>query len=109
VVTSPECESYVTVVGSKIPAAFTTHQHLDLLPDDGPRPDQAGAAATGSPLAEIVGQFLSYAIPGIPYGCTFAIVAVGLVLTTRRPASSTSPSAHRLCLGYVYALLTEHG
>ncbi len=26
-------------------------------------------------------QFLGYAIPGIPFGCTYAIVAVGLVLT----------------------------
>ncbi len=26
-------------------------------------------------------QFLGFAIPGVPYGCTFAIVAVGLVLT----------------------------
>ncbi len=26
-------------------------------------------------------QFIGFAIPGIPYGCTFAIVAVGLVLT----------------------------
>jgi branched-subunit amino acid ABC-type transport system permease component len=28
-----------------------------------------------------VSQFLGFAIPGVPYGCTFAIVAVGLVLT----------------------------
>lgn len=26
-------------------------------------------------------QFLSYAVPGIPFGCSYAIVAVGLVLT----------------------------
>src|SRR5277367_1081259 len=26
-------------------------------------------------------QFFGFAIPGIPYGCTYAIVAVGLVLT----------------------------
>jgi branched-subunit amino acid ABC-type transport system permease component len=28
-----------------------------------------------------VEHFLGFAIPGIPYGCTYAIVAVGLVLT----------------------------
>ena len=28
-------------------------------------------------------QFLSYAIPGVPYGCNFALMAVGLVLTFR--------------------------
>jgi branched-subunit amino acid ABC-type transport system permease component len=28
-----------------------------------------------------MGQFLGFALPGIPYGCSFAIVAVGLVLT----------------------------
>jgi branched-chain amino acid transport system permease protein len=28
-----------------------------------------------------VAHFIGYAIPGIPYGCTYAIVAVGLVLT----------------------------
>ncbi len=26
-------------------------------------------------------HFLGFAIPGIPYGCTYALVAVGLVLT----------------------------
>ena len=26
-------------------------------------------------------QFLGFAIPGIPFGCTYAMVAVGLVLT----------------------------
>src|SRR5580700_507666 len=26
-------------------------------------------------------QFLGFALPGIPFGCTYAIVAVGLVLT----------------------------
>jgi branched-subunit amino acid ABC-type transport system permease component len=30
-----------------------------------------------------VSHFLSYAIPGIPYGCNFALLAVGLVLTFR--------------------------
>jgi branched-chain amino acid transport system permease protein len=30
-----------------------------------------------------MGHFLSYAIPGIPYGCNFALMAVGLVLTFR--------------------------
>ncbi len=28
-----------------------------------------------------MGHFLGFAIPGIPYGCTYAMVAVGLVLT----------------------------
>jgi branched-chain amino acid transport system permease protein len=28
-------------------------------------------------------QFLGFAIPGVPYGCTYAIVAVALVLTYR--------------------------
>lgn len=26
-------------------------------------------------------QFLSYALPGIPYGCAYALMAAGLVLT----------------------------
>jgi branched-subunit amino acid ABC-type transport system permease component len=30
-----------------------------------------------------VSTFLSYALPGIPYGCDFALLAVGLVLTYR--------------------------
>ena len=30
-----------------------------------------------------MGEFLSYAVPGVPVGCTFAIMAVGLVLTYR--------------------------
>ena len=27
--------------------------------------------------------FLSYAIPGVPFGCAYAVVAIGLVLTYR--------------------------
>ena len=27
--------------------------------------------------------FLDYALPGIPYGCDFALMAVGLVITFR--------------------------
>jgi ABC-type branched-subunit amino acid transport system permease subunit len=30
-----------------------------------------------------VSQFLSYALPGIPFGCAYALMAVGLVLTYR--------------------------
>jgi ABC-type branched-subunit amino acid transport system ATPase component/branched-subunit amino acid ABC-type transport system permease component len=30
-----------------------------------------------------VTQFLSYVLPGVPYGCTYALMAVGLVLTYR--------------------------
>ena len=26
-------------------------------------------------------QFLDYAVPGVPFGCVFALMAVGLVLT----------------------------
>ena len=26
-------------------------------------------------------QFLNYAVPGVPFGCVFALMAVGLVLT----------------------------
>src|SRR5271169_3213734 len=30
-----------------------------------------------------MGTFVNYALPGIPYGCVFALMAVGLVLTYR--------------------------
>jgi branched-subunit amino acid ABC-type transport system permease component len=57
-----------------------------------------------------VGQFLSYAIPGIPYGCTFAIVAVGLVLTYQATGVfNFAFGAQAYVSAYVYALLTEHG
>ena len=57
-----------------------------------------------------MGQFLSYAIPGIPYGCTFAIVAVGLVLTYQATGVfNFAFGAQAYVSAYVYALLTEHG
>ncbi len=41
------------------------------------RPGPGETAKRGGPVS----QFIGFAIPGVPYGCTFAIVAVGLVLT----------------------------
>ena len=49
-------------------------------------------------------QFLGFAIPGIPYGCTYALVAVALVLTYQATGSSTSRSAAQ-----AYVLSSLHG
>ncbi len=54
--------------------------------------------------------FLSYAIPGIPFGCTYAIVAIGLVLTYRTTGVfNFGFGAQAFVSAYVYTVLTENG
>src|SRR5271155_1181362 len=55
-------------------------------------------------------QFLSYAIPGIPFGCTYAIVAVGLVLTYQATGVfNFGFGAQAFASAYVYTVLIENG
>ena len=55
-------------------------------------------------------QLLSYALPGIPFGCTFALVAIGLVLTYRSTGVfNFAFGAQAYLAALVYAILTEHG
>ena len=55
-------------------------------------------------------EFLSYAIPGIPYGCTFALVAIGLVLTYRATGVfNFAFGAQAYFAALLYAVLTEQG
>lgn len=54
--------------------------------------------------------FLSYAVPGIPFGCTYAIVAMGLVLTYRTTGVfNFGFGAQAFLSAYVYTVLTEDG
>ena len=55
-------------------------------------------------------QALSYALPGVPYGCTFALVAIGLVLTYRATGVfNFAFGAQAYIAALVYAVLTERG
>jgi branched-chain amino acid transport system permease protein len=57
-----------------------------------------------------VSEFLSYAVPGVPYGCTFALVAIGLVLTYRATGVFNFAFGAQAYLGaLLYAVLTAHG
>jgi branched-subunit amino acid ABC-type transport system permease component len=57
-----------------------------------------------------VNTFLSYAVPGIPFGCTYAIVAIGLVLTYRTTGVfNFGFGAQAFLSAYVYTVLTEDG
>ena len=54
--------------------------------------------------------FLSYAIPGIPFGCTYAIVAMGLVLTYRTTGVfNFGFGAQAFVSAFVYTVLTGDG
>ncbi len=54
--------------------------------------------------------FLSYALPGIPFGCTYAIVAMGLVLTYRTTGVfNFGFGAQAFVSAYLYTVLTENG
>jgi len=57
-----------------------------------------------------MGTFLSYAIPGIPFGCTYAIVAVGLVLSYRTTGVfNFGFGSQAFVCAYVYTVLTANG
>lgn len=54
-------------------------------------------------------QFLGFAVPGIPYGCVYAIVAVGLVLTYQRTGVfNVALGAQAFLSADVFAILTQN-
>ena len=93
-VTHPACTAFVQVKGSSFVSVFATGQagvHLPRPQRQGPGAGGGAGRHAGGMSRAAVGQglrgartvehFLGFAIPGIPYGCTYALVAVGLVLT----------------------------
>jgi branched-chain amino acid transport system permease protein len=55
-----------------------------------------------------VEQFFGFAIPGIPYGCTYAIVAVGLVLTYQATGVfNFAFGAQAFAAAFVFTYLTQ--
>jgi branched-chain amino acid transport system permease protein len=57
-----------------------------------------------------VGEFFGYALPGIPSGCTFALVAVGLVLTYQATGVfNFAFGSEAYAAGVIYAELITHG
>jgi branched-chain amino acid transport system permease protein len=54
-------------------------------------------------------QFLGFAVPGVPYGCVYAIVAVGLVLTYQTTGVfNFAFGAQAFLSAYVFAILTQN-
>jgi branched-chain amino acid transport system permease protein len=54
-------------------------------------------------------QFFGFAIPGIPYGCTYAIVAVGLVLTYQATGVfNFAFGAQAYAAAFVFTILTQN-
>jgi branched-chain amino acid transport system permease protein len=57
-----------------------------------------------------VGEFFNFALPGIPSGCTYALVAVGLVLTFRATGIfNFAFGSEAYAAGIVYTELIAHG
>jgi branched-chain amino acid transport system permease protein len=57
-----------------------------------------------------VSTFLSYAVPGVPFGCTYAIVAMGLVLTYRTTGVfNFGFGAQAFVSAFVFTVLTQDG
>ena len=54
-------------------------------------------------------HFLGFALPGIPYGCTYAIVAVSLVLTYQATGVfNFAFGAQAFAAAFVFTVLTEN-
>src|SRR5271168_3038474 len=54
-------------------------------------------------------NFLGFALPGIPYGCTYAIVAVGLVLTYQATGVfNFAFGAQAYAAAFVFTVLTQN-
>jgi len=57
-----------------------------------------------------VSQALSYALPGIPYGCTFALVAIGLVLSYQSTGVfNFAFGAQAYVAAMAYSVMVRHG
>jgi len=57
-----------------------------------------------------VNEALSYALPGIPYGCTFALVAIGLVLSYQATGVfNFAFGAQAYVAAVAYAVMVRHG
>ena len=55
-------------------------------------------------------QALSYALPGIPYGCTFALVAIGLVLSYQSTGVfNFAFGAQAYVAAMAYSVMVRHG
>lgn len=55
-------------------------------------------------------QALSYLVPGVPFGCTVALLAIGIVLTYRSTGVfNFAFGAQAFVAALVYAELTQHG
>jgi ABC-type branched-subunit amino acid transport system permease subunit len=55
-------------------------------------------------------EALSYMIPGLPFGCTMALIAIGLVLTYRSTGVfNFAFGAQAYTAAYLYAFFTAHG
>ena len=55
-------------------------------------------------------EALSYMIPGVPFGCTMALIAIGLVLTYRSTGVfNFAFGAQAYTAAYLYAFFTAHG
>ena len=83
--TGLDCTAYVRAERDRFVPVFTTPQSVYSCYDQtgcGPHVDPDGDdAAAPARGARQVTQFLNYAVPGVPFGCVFALMAVGLVLT----------------------------
>ncbi len=54
-------------------------------------------------------QFFGFALPGVPYGCTYAIVAVGLVLTYQATGVfNFAFGAQAFAAAFVFTVLTQN-
>jgi ABC-type branched-subunit amino acid transport system permease subunit len=55
-------------------------------------------------------EALSYGLPGIPYGCTFALIAIGLVLSYQATGVfNFAFGAQAYVAAMAYAVMTSHG
>jgi hypothetical protein len=68
-----------------------------------------GKTADSSPARTGMEHFLGFALPGIPYGCTYAIVAVGLVLTYQATGVfNFAFGAQAFAAAFVFTVLTQN-
>ena len=91
----PSCNAYIQAVGTRFVPVYGTPQSVFTCFETPYPPTTApitlrtrcrsGATGPNRLAAGSVGrhQFLSYGLPGIPYGCAYARMATGLVLTYR--------------------------
>ena len=120
--TTPSCDAFTKVSGKQLVTVMTPGHQVFLCFKHTHQEPEAGDAA-GRHAGDVIlrgehakrrpgasmSEFLGYVTNGVPYGCTYAIVAVGLVLTYQATGVfNFAFGAQAYASAFVFAILVQN-